>query len=78
MTDHIRLLIEIPPKHSVAQLAGYIKGKSASYTARTYEGRQKNFTGQHFQAKGYFISTDGMDETVIREYIKNQENEDSR
>jgi putative transposase len=78
MIDHVHVLVEIPPKYSVAQVVGYIKGKSAIHIARTYEGRQKNFTGQHFWARGYFVSTVGMDEKVIREYIKNQENEDKR
>lgn len=78
MVDHIHILIEIPPKYSVAQVVGYIKGKSAIHIARTYEGRQKNFTGQNFWARGYFVSTVGLDETVIREYIRNQEDEDKR
>jgi putative transposase len=78
MIDHVHVLIELPPKYSVAQVAGYIKGKSAIHIARTYEGRQKNFTGQHFWARGYIVATVGMDEKVIREYIKNQENEDKR
>ena len=78
MVDHIHILIEIPPKYSVAQVVGYIKGKSAIHIARTYEGRQKNFTGQNFWARGYFVSTVGLDEMVIREYIRNQEDEDKR
>jgi putative transposase len=78
MVDHIHMLIEIPPKYSVAQVVGYIKGKSAIHVARTYEGRQKNFTGQHLWARGYFVSTVGLDEKVIKEYIKNQESEDRR
>ena len=78
MVDHIHVLIEIPPKYSVAQVVGYIKGKSAIHIARMYEGRQRNFTGQHFWARGYFVSTVGLDEKVIREYIKNQEQEDRR
>ena len=75
MVDHIHMLIEIPPKYSVAQVVGYLKGKSAIHIARTFEGRQKNFTGAHFWARGYFVSTVGLDETVIREYIRNQEND---
>ena len=78
MVDHIHMLIEIPPKHSVAQVVGYIKGKSAIYIARTYGGRKRNFTGQHFWARGYCVSTVGRDEESIREYIKNQENEDRK
>jgi putative transposase len=78
LVDHIHMLIEIPPKYSVAQVVGYMKGKSAIHIARTFEGRQKNFTGQHFWARGYFVSTVGLDENVIRDYIKNQENDDKR
>jgi putative transposase len=78
MSDHIHMLIEIPPKYAVAQVVGYIKGKSAIHIARTFEGRQRNFTGQHFWARGYFVSTVGLDEKTIREYIQNQENEDKR
>ena len=75
MADHVHILIEIPPKYSVAQVVGYIKGKSAIHIARTYEGRIKNFTGQHMWERGCFVSTVGLDETVIREYIKNQEDD---
>ena len=78
MVDHVHILIEIPPKYSVAQVVGYIKGKSAIHIARRFEGRQKNFTGEHFWARGYYVSTVGLDEKVIREYIKHQEDEDRR
>ena len=78
MPDHIHMLVSIPPKYSVAQVVGFIKGKSAIQIARTYGGRKRSFTGQHFWARGYFVSTVGRDETVIREYIKKQEQEDRR
>ncbi len=78
IVDHVHMLIEIPPKHSVSQVVGFIKGKSAIYIARTYGGRQRNFTGQHFWARGYYVSTVGRDEESIREYIKNQEKEDKK
>ena len=78
LSDHIHLLISIPPKYSVSQAIGYLKGKSAIQIARTYMGRKKNFTGQHFWARGYFVSTVGADEETIRDYIKRQENEDRR
>jgi len=78
MKDHIHMLVSILPKYSVAQVVGFIKGKSAIQIARTFGGRKRNFTGQHFWARGYFVSTVGRDETVIREYIKNQEQEDRR
>ncbi len=78
MPDHVHMLISIPPKYSVAQVIGFIKGKSAIHIARTYVGRRKNFTGQHFWARGYFVSTVGRDEKAIREYIRKQEKEDRR
>ena len=76
--DHVHILIAIPPKYAVAQVVGYIKGKSAIHIARNYMGRRRNFTGQHFWARGYFVSTVGADEAVIREYIGRQEKEDRR
>jgi putative transposase len=76
--DHIHILISIPPKYSVAQIMGFLKGKSAIHIARTYLGQRKNATGMHFWARGYFVSTVGTDEAVIREYIRNQEQEDKR
>ena len=78
MSDHVHMMISIPPKYSVAQVAGYIKGKSAIHMARVYGERKRNFVGQHFWVRGYFVSTVGRDETVIREYIRKQEIEDER
>jgi putative transposase len=78
VVDHVHMLISIPPKYAVAQVVGYIKGKSAIHIARTAGGRQRNFTGEHFWARGYFVSTVGRDEKVIREYIQRQEQEDLR
>ena len=78
VVDHVHMLISIPPKYAVAQVIGYIKGKSAIHIARTAGGRQRNFTGEHFWARGYFVSTVGRDEKVIREYIQRQEQEDRR
>ena len=72
------MLISIPPKHAVAQVVGYIKGKSAIHIARTYTGRRRNFVGQHFWARGYFVSTVGRDEAAVREYIRDQEREQQR
>ena len=77
-TDHVHILISIPPKYAVAQIVGYLKGKSAIHIARAYLGRKKNFVGQNFWARGYYVSTVGMDEETIRHYIKNQEQEDIR
>ena len=76
--DHVHILISIPPKYAVAQVIGYIKGKSAIHIARTYGGKRRNYVGQHFWARGYFVSTVGSDEDVVREYIRNQEQEDRR
>ncbi|WP_316204978.1 MULTISPECIES: IS200/IS605 family transposase [unclassified Bradyrhizobium] len=78
MPDHVHMMLSIPPKYAVSQVVGYIKGKSAIYLARVYAEKKLNFTGQHFWARGYFVSTVGRDETVIREYIKKQEAEDVR
>ncbi len=78
LCDHVHMLISIPPKHSVSQVMGFIKGKSAIHIARNFGGRRKNFSGQHFWARGYFVSTVGLDEQTVREYIKNQEAEDKR
>ena len=78
LVDHVHMLISIPPKYAVSQVVGYIKGKSAIHLARTYGEKKRNFVGQHFWARGYFVSTVGRDETVIRQYIRNQEREDSR
>jgi len=76
--DHVHMLISIPPKYSVAQVVGYIKGKSAIHIARNYMGQRRNFTGHQFWARGYFVSTVGRDEKTVREYIKTQEEEDRR
>ena len=78
MSDHVHMLISIPPKYSVAQVVGFIKGKSAIHIARTFMERKRNFIGQHFWARGYFVSTVGRDEEVIRKYIREQEVEDKR
>jgi putative transposase len=78
MPDHVPMMLSIPPKYAVSQVVGYIKGKSAIHLARVYGERKRNFVGQSFWACGYFVSTVGRDETVIREYIRNQEHEDKR
>jgi putative transposase len=78
MPDHVHMLISIPPKYAVSQVIGYIKGKSAIHVARTFMERKRNFVGQHFWARGFFVSTVGRDEDVIREYIRHQEREDKR
>jgi putative transposase len=78
MADHVHMMLSIPPKYAVSQVVGFIKGKSAIHLARVYGERKRNFVGQHFWARGYFVSTVGRDEAVIREYIKSQEKEDER
>jgi len=78
MVDHVHMMISIPPKYAVSQVVGFMKGKSAIHLARVYGERKRNFVGQHFCARGYFVSTVGRDERVIREYIRNQEAEDQR
>jgi putative transposase len=78
MPDHVHMLVSIPPKYSVSQVVGFIKGKSAIHIARQYLGRKQNFVGLHFWARGYFVSTVGRDEVTIRAYIRNQEKEDIR
>jgi putative transposase len=76
--DHVHMYIAIPPKYAVAQIVGYIKGKSAIFIARKYGGRQRNFRGENFWARGYYVSTVGKDEELIREYIRKQEVEDRK
>ena len=78
MSDHVHILISIPPKHAVCQVIGFIKGKSAIHLARVYGEKRRNFTGEHFWARGYFVSTVGRDEEAVREYIQHQEKEDER
>jgi len=78
MSDHVHILISIPPKYAVSQVVGFIKGKSAIQIARNFQGRKKNFVGQHFWARGYYVSTVGKDEVAVRDYIKKQEQEDKR
>ena len=78
LPDHVHMMIAIPPKYAVSQVVGFLKGKSAIHLARVYEEKKRNFVGQHFWARGYYVSTVGRDETVIREYIQRQEQEDKR
>jgi putative transposase len=78
MQDHVHMLISIPPKYVVSQVVGYIKGKSAIHLVRVYGEQKRNFVGQHFWARGYFVSTVGRDKELIREYIRHQEEEDKR
>jgi putative transposase len=78
MADHVHMCLSIPPKIAVANVVGYIKGKSAITIARRFMGRARNFTGEVFWARGYFVSTVGLDEDMVRAYIRHQDNEDER
>jgi putative transposase len=78
MPDHVHMLISIPPKYAVSTVVGFVKGKSAIHIARTFGERKRNFVGEHFWARGYFVSTIGRDEAMIRKYIQEQEAEDKR
>ncbi len=78
MPDHVHMLLSVPPKYSVASVMGFIKGKSAIHLARVYAGRRRNYVGQHFWARGYWVSTVGKNEAAVRRYIQDQEKEDRR
>ena len=78
LEDHVHMLVSIPPKYAVSSVIGYIKGKSAIHIAREYRGKKKNYGGEHFWARGFFVSTVGKDEKAIREYIRKQEDADRR
>ena len=76
--DHVHICISIPPKYAVSNVIGYIKGKSAISIARNFMGRRRNFSGENFWARGYFVSTIGLDEEEVKKYIRAQEKEDER
>jgi putative transposase len=78
MPDHVHMMLSIPSKYSVSQVVRYIKGKSAIHLARVYGERKRNFVGQHFWARGYFVSTVRRDEQMISEYIRHQEQADEQ
>jgi putative transposase len=77
MPDHVHMCIAIPPKVAVAQVIGFRKGKSAIAIARQFGGKERNFTGEHFWARGYAVSTVGFELEQIRAYLRKQEDEDS-
>jgi putative transposase len=76
--DHVHMLIKIPPKHAVSHVVGYLKGKSAIAVARRFGGRQRNFNGESFWARGYAVSTVGYEEEKIRRYVREQEQLDTK
>lgn len=78
MPDHVHMLISIPPKQSVSQILGFIKGKSSIWVAQNIAQKQRNFVGHKFWARGYFVSTVGADEKIVRAYIQDQESDDKR
>lgn len=78
MSDHVHMLLSIPPKHSVSQILGFLKGKSSIWIAQNIANKHRNFLGHKFWARGYFVSTVGADEKVVRTYIQNQEADDKR
>lgn len=78
MVDIVHLCLSIPVKFSVANTAGLLKGKSAIRIHREHWGRQRNFTGVHFWARGYCVSTVGLDEQKVRAYIRTQQDEEKR
>jgi putative transposase len=78
LPDHVHMLLSVPPKYSVSNVMGFIKGMSAIHIARVYVGRRRNYVGQHFWARGFWVSTVGKNEAAVRQYIQNQEREDKR
>ncbi len=78
MSDHVHMCLGIPPKYAVSNVVWFIKGKGAISIAREFRGKTKNFTGENFWARGYFVSTVGLDEAMVRNYIREQEREDER
>jgi len=78
MKDHVHMCLSVPPKYAVSNVVVYIKGKSAIAIARRFKGKQRNFNGEHFWARGYYVSTVGLDEDMVREYIRNQESNDEK
>jgi len=78
LVDHVHMLLSIPPKYSVSGVVGFIKGKSAIAIARRFMNRARNYVGQNFWARGYYVSTVGRDEAQIREYIREQDKVDQR
>ena len=78
MVDHVHMLLSIPPKYSVSQVPRYLKGKSAIHLAWPYGGKRRNVVGQHFWARGYWVSTVGHNGAAVRKYIEEEKKEDQR
>ena len=76
--DHVHMMIQIPPKYAIAEVVGYIKGKSAIAVARQFGGRKRNFNGEKLWARGYAVSTVGFEKEQVQKYVKNQKQLDSQ
>ena len=76
LADHVHMCIEIPPKHAVASVIGFLKGKSALALARRVQEKERNFVGDHFWARGYAVSTVGFELESVKKYIREQEQAD--
>ncbi len=78
MPDHVHMCITIPPKYAVASVVGFMNGKSAIAIARQWGGKEKNFSGEHFWARGYAVSTVGFELEKVKAYIREQESADEQ
>lgn len=78
MPDHVHMMISVPPKYSVAQVIGYMMEKESIHIARVYAGPRKNFVGQNFWTREYWVSSVEKDEAAVRRYIREQEKGDKR
>jgi len=76
--DHVPICISIPPKYAVPNVAGNLRRESAMQTVRKFGARRKDFTDEHLWARGYLVSTVALDASMVRAYIRNQEDEDER
>ena len=74
--DHVHMLVSIPPKYSVAQVVGYLKGKSALMIFDRYANLKYKYGNRHFWCRGYFVDTVGRNRTAVAEYIRNQLQQD--
>ena len=73
MSDHVHMVISIPPKYAVSSVIGFLKGKSAIAIVRQFCGRERNFAGEHFWARGYAVSTVGFEREAVKRYVREQE-----
>ena len=78
MSDHVHICMRIPPKYVVASIIGFMKGKSAIVIVRQFYGKERNFMGEHFWARGYAVSTVGFELEAVKKYIREQEAADEQ